>query len=420
MKENSLVIKKTKIEQKIITNYYEVYGEWKQFFLDDREFVVEYSCSIGNVNPSIANIPFITNILPMAWLFDAELFIEEIDDDFFQCLPELKSGYMNMYPDMKFKGKVSPKRVVVNEKLNIDGSACMFSGGADAFHTMISHLEEKPDLVAIWGADVKVNNTSAWEIVESHIAKTAKLNKLNNITIKSYFRAIIKEEALSEFVLPLSGDNWWHGFQHGIGLLGHVAPYAYEYKVGTIYIASSFTEAQKGQYTCASDPMIDNQLKFCGCSVIHDGYNYTRQEKINHICKFSKNNDYTPNLRVCWCSKTGGNCCSCEKCIRTILAIYAEKQNPQEYGFEYSDKEFKGIISNFRYKLRITSKEIGALRYAPIQNAIRRNYSLTEVDKRLKWFYNINIDKIKKTMYVCISTLVWQVSWKLKSGFRKK
>ena len=32
-------------------------------------------------------------------------------------------------------------------------------------------------------------------------------------------------------------------------------------------------------------------------------------------------------------SKGGGNCCKCEKCLRTLLAILVEGYDPHNYGF---------------------------------------------------------------------------------------
>lgn len=410
MNKNCFIIKKTIVENNTIKNYYELSGEWSRFFSKEREFMLEYSSLIKNVDLSISNIPIICNILPMVWVFDAELIVDEIDADFWYCISSLKKGYMDMYSEMKFRGKVTAKKIVPHKHLSASNVACMFSGGADAFHTMLSHIKESPDLISIWGADVDIDNVNAWSVVENHITNTASDYNLKSAFVKSSFRKMINEQELNEFVIPLAKDNWWHGFQHGIGILGHVAPYAYKYQIGKLYIASSFVEAQKGQYTCASDPTIDNYLRFCGCTVIHDGYSYTRQDKIQQICEFSRNNEYKPYLRVCWKSKTGRNCCSCEKCFRTILAIYAERQNPQDYGFEYSDKEFKKMISNFKYKLKSREKEVGVLRYAPIQKAMRKNYHPYEVDYRLKWFYDVHIEKINKTIYTRLATLVKKMS----------
>lgn len=93
---------------------------------------------------------------------------------------------------------------------------------------------------------------------------------------KTNFRSFINERKLNCLVKN-SGDGWWHGFQHGIGLLGHGAPIAYLKGLKCIYIASSYTP--KDNVTCASHPSIDNCVEFCNCHIIHDQYEYSRQEK---------------------------------------------------------------------------------------------------------------------------------------------
>ena len=87
------------------------------------------------------------------------------------------------------------------------------------------------------------------------------------------------ESKLTKLVEKYANDDWWHGFQHGIGLIGHAAPLAYLFNIDNLYIASSYTIKDKGKVTCASDPTIDNYVKFSDCHVIHDGYEYGRQEK---------------------------------------------------------------------------------------------------------------------------------------------
>ncbi len=87
-----------------------------------------------------------------------------------------------------------------------------------------------------------------------------------------------------------SGDGWWHGFQHGIQVIGHAAPITCLMGKSTVYFASSFTSKEKGIITCASDPTIDNHLRFCQVKVVHDGYEFDRQDKVRDLA-FPENGD---------------------------------------------------------------------------------------------------------------------------------
>lgn len=395
---NRIHITEIKADEYRIDYKYEVQGEWKQYFTDEN-FFMEYSKEIEGVPKSIAVIPLLGTILPLAWLFDAEIILDEIDKDFYESIPKFKQGYIEMYPMLDFSGKVTAKDIVDNSKfIQAERNACMFSGGADAFQTLITHVEENPILLSVWGADVAVDNKEGWEVVRKHIELTAKENKLEAVVIRSSFRKIIDEGKLHRYVMRLANDGWWHGFHHGIGILTLAAPIAYRYGIKNLYIASSFTIEDKGKVTCASDPTIDNFVRFGKCQVVHDGYEFNRQQKIHRICEYSRQTGKGIPLRVCWKSVAGTNCCKCEKCYRTILAILAEKEDPRNYGFEYSKREFKKIIYDLKYNMdaEIWFNKKRCRSYFPIQEAMKKNYSLREVPFDLRWFYKMNVYAIEE------------------------
>ena len=96
--KNSIHIKNMHVLKNRIDYQYEVEGEWKQVFNLKDSFFVEYSQEISNVDESIAVIPFLSNILPISWLFDAEIIVDSIDKDFVECIENVKKGYKDMYP----------------------------------------------------------------------------------------------------------------------------------------------------------------------------------------------------------------------------------------------------------------------------------------------------------------------------------
>ncbi|WP_026665739.1 hypothetical protein [Butyrivibrio sp. FC2001] len=376
-------------ENKIICNY-SVEGDWEEVFHKDEQFFLEYNVDISKVPESVAIIPFLANVLPIAWVCDAKIIVPSLDKDFYDSIPEFKKGYQDMFPMIDFKGNLEVGDIVSNEIEDQDGAISFFSGGVDAFNTLTCHLDEKPALITLWGADVKLDDVDGWKKVESHIEETGREFGLDHIIVKSSFRTFLDEWKMSQKVLS-SGDNWWHGFQHGLGIISHAAPVMFALGKKHIYFASSFTAADKGKYKCASDPTIDNHIRFCGADVIHDGYEFSRQNKVHNITQFAKRSGNKLSLRVCWESKGGSNCCDCEKCWRTILAIYAEGFDPREFGFEYDD--FGKLLRRmhmYRDKMRQNSRS----RYNPIQEALHKNYTLDSVNKDLRWFYNADIDHI--------------------------
>lgn len=387
---NKCTINEVLVQGHSVTCKFTMEGEWKKYFVAD-SVNIEYSIDISDVPAGVAVIPFLANILPIAWISDAKIVLKELDKSFYDSIAEFKKGYIDMYPMLEFKGEIDVENIVDCQRSG-NGAIAFFSGGVDAFNTLVKHAEEKPTLVTLWGADVKLSDEEGWKKVETHIKSTAEEFGIDYVSVKSEFRTFLKEWPLS-MAVEKSGDGWWHGFQHGIGIICHAAPIAYAMGKSVIYFASSFTAKDKGKVTCASDPTIDNFVRFCGAKVVHDGYEYDRQAKIHNIVDYSQKEKVSIPLRVCWESTGGSNCCKCEKCWRTILGVYAEGVNPKEYGFDYND--FSELC-----KLIYSKRELLAWhrdsRYAPIQARVREVYTKDTVEPKLKWFYNINLDSLQR------------------------
>lgn len=390
---NTIKISAPKISENRIDYEYEIAGNWSNVFLSNEKFFIEYNRDISEAPESVAIIPLLCNILPIAWVYDAEIYIDSCDKVFFDSIPEFKKGYEGMYPHMQFKGNINAKIIESNSYQKDSGAAAFFSGGVDAFNTLVQHIEEKPVLLTIWGADVKLEDEKGWENVLEHLKNTAVEFNIDYVTIKSNFRKFINTGVINDKTMDISKDNWWHGFQHGIGIIGHAAPVCYVMSKTVVYFASSFTAADKGTVTCASDPTIDNFVRFGSTHVVHDGYEFDRQDKIHNIVEYCRENDSKIALRVCWQSTGGKNCCGCEKCWRTILGIIAEGEKSANYDMEYTTVQLKNY-----HKIYFNKKNIPDYRrdsvYAKIQRVMRQNCKCEELPKELQWFYNIDIKEL--------------------------
>ena len=331
-----IIVNSISINKNIINIKYRVEGKINKFFNEKEEFFVEYEENMEDVPKGIAVIPFVVNVLPIIWLTDSKLSLSELDKVFFESIPKFKQGYKDMYKDVEFKGSIDVKNIVDYSYIPQNKCAAFFSGGVDSYSTLINHLDEKPDLVALWGSDVRFEDVKGWHRVKNNITETANEYGLKTVFIKSSFRRFIYEGNLeNEFYNKLK-DGWWHGIQHSIGLIGHIAPYAWKYKLSTQYIASTFCNRDKN-VTCASYPTIDENVKFGGCKVVHDQFNFNRQDKIEYLISYCKNKQKKIKLRVCWKSDGGNNCCTCEKCFRTIVGLLIEGEDPNNYGFDIDD-----------------------------------------------------------------------------------
>ena len=147
-----------------------------------------YSCSGCEIVPkSILVIPFVCNVLPIIWLTNSNLIIQELDKTFFNSIQEFKKGYINMYPQLEFKGNITANELINNyyePKVNL----VLFSGGIDAICTVLRHQYENLNLLTLWGsADFPTNDTKGWNIQWENIKYNAKQLGFTPYYIKTNF-----------------------------------------------------------------------------------------------------------------------------------------------------------------------------------------------------------------------------------------
>lgn len=410
---NKVVVRETTIEGNKIRYRFALSGPWKNAFREE-SLDINYGMDVSTVPDGIAVIPLLANILPIAWVYDAEVSVPTCDSDFFNCLPDVKRGYERMYPMMRFGGELEVGRLEANSG-DRSGAICFFSGGMDAFDTLIRHVDEAPLLLTLRGADVSLDDDEGWDRVRCHIGEVGRDFGIDWLTVETSFRGFLDQDVLNSKV-ELSGDDWWHGFQHGLGLIGHAAPVAYLMGKETVYIASSFTAEDAGT-TCASDPSIDNHIRFCGACVVHDGYECSRQGKARNIVRFSRETGTPVKLRVCWESEGGSNCCTCEKCGRTILELMAEGADPRDFGFGYSRGQLDYLMRKLHYYLIIHYPQF----YRDIANAARDNG--VELPACARWVLSPNVERIcsngRKRLLNRAYGALWRLASRAKRGGAK-
>lgn len=310
----------------------------------EKEYLIEYGFDITHIPDSILTVPFLANLLPIVWVYDAEIHVDEIDEDFLMCLDDVKRAYSEMYPNIKFKGTIITNKIVSNDIVDDKNrSMLFFSGGVDAVYSLINLRKELPLLCTIWGSDLFFQDKEGWNNVSLQVRETAQDFGLDYTFIKTSFRSILNYNILNKDFAKPSHENWWHGFQHGIAILAHGAPIAYYFGIRRINLVATVSVKSIEDYTCASTPAIDNNVKFCGCYCIHEGVESSRNDKIRRICRFSRTANKKIRLRVCWEQRTGSNCCLCEKCARTYMAIFSEGYDPIEFGFDLSPEIYQTV-----------------------------------------------------------------------------
>jgi len=313
-----------------------------KYFNTKDPFFVSYGEDVSQVPLSIAVIPFLANLAPIAWFAGFDIEVEELDTDFFKSLNEIQVEFRNNFKELNnINSQIKVSKLVKNN-IEGDNSAMLFSGGVDAYATYFRNQNKNLDLITIHGADVELNDFKQWNSVV-YLNENENLLKKNK---KHYIKSNLRTFYTYQVDLLLNDSGWWGKVQHGLALNCLIAPLSIKYNYTTIFIASSYTDNIKISW--GSTPEIDNKIKWADTSIIHDGYSLKRQEKVNLIVNEVKNNDEKIKVRVCYSELNKDiNCSKCEKCYRTIFGIILSNDNPNNYGFSINEKVYESVIKYF-------------------------------------------------------------------------
>lgn len=326
----------------------EVSDDLRKYFRETT-FFTDFTFNVEDLPNSILVVPVLTNLLPFSWLTDSVIWVNEIDYDFYNCIQPLKTAFRELHPDSRIRGTLIAAKCVLNTSSKTQKSLQLFTGGIDATATLLRIIDQEPILF----------NTNGWYLhssEENNIVYDADYSAITNIAARHNIKAEFVKSNFGTFITASifeknTGVNWWFSCQHSLAFLGCAMVAGYKYGVSTIYIASSYTF---GQYVvCISDPRIDNCIKCAGIQTIHDGYELSRQDKVSLIVNYQKKQNKDINIRVC--SFNTHNCCSCEKCFRSMLALIAEgADDVAKYGFILDDtllNKLKYFIENMAMEL---------------------------------------------------------------------
>jgi len=308
---NRLTIKSVEATNNRLSVRFDCAGQIRKFFTEN-VFFVEYDTSIEDVPEAFLVIPFLASACPVAWACRADVYVETVDENFLAALGEVKKTLQRFYPEVGFSGNIHADNIVKPDVGLHSKSMMLFSGGADSLFTYIKHQDEKPVLICVNGADVELTNHEAWntvmELSNDFSSKTG--SKLR--TVQSNFRAILDELMIATYYENCISVSWWEGVMHGLALLGLCAPLTYIDNIRKLYIASSYTKEFPEPW--GSHPDVDNNVKWTGTTVMHDGYEFSRQKKLDVIADYIKTSKHKFVIRSCWEGETekNANCSVCE------------------------------------------------------------------------------------------------------------
>lgn len=416
-RDRTITLTEMSVSDNRIDFMFDASDDMKRYFRPSRHFFAQYDCDISRVPRGVLVIPFLCNVMQIAWLADATVNIDECDGEFILSLGRLRDAYRVMYPDRSLGGSLNVKTVQSND-VKFDRTAQLYTGGMDATTTFIRHHEEKPLLIQEYGFydENKFKGTAYCDDVRSErnfrsdidaAQRFAALHGTGTAFIRANYGTFIDVDEVNSLCHDMRGESFWHGIHHAMAILGAAAPAAYAHEAGTIYIASSFSVGNT--YPCASDPTTDNEFRFAGTHVIHDGYELKDADKARILTEYQKNAGKQLPLRVC--SWNDANCCKCEKCLRRMLQLNAEGGDPSKFGFSmtqslaettkdflYTDIQFftQKNISKWKTIIRRTEKNYDNLFDRQVADYLRTYDFENEKKRGLIRYYRKNFFSILK------------------------
>lgn len=213
--------------------------------------------------------------------------------------------YSENFPDFRSVA-ITAEHLVAAAPSTQTRRASFFSGGVDSFFTLLKGQEDITDIITLRGFDMSLGDHVRWEQTRSAAQSVASSLGLGFHELESNFGSILK--AFGQWV------------EHGHGLALASAARALAANFAEVRIPGSYTV--ETQVPWGSSMFTDPEFSDEALTIAHDACSATRADKTVYI---STNELALRYLRVCPGSKNDGqfNCCRCEKCLRTMVALYA-------------------------------------------------------------------------------------------------
>lgn len=321
-----------------------------QDFLRESTFFIEYepTTNLTKLPFSIVTVPFVMCMMPIIWASNRTWTINSIDKELYESLKVLRSVFKLFYPSLSWEGDLVPKKIKMNASKQVKDSkhiSVLFSGGLDAVCSSFRHNNKEQLLITLHGYDVPFGKKTMWHNVQQQCQGFADKYGHQISFIHFNFRSVINVQKLAKISKEI--PVWIEYTSEALSHIGVAIPLLFERGYAKILMASSVT--QEYPFAYGTHPAIDNFIACAGINAFHDGVKLTRLEKVKTVKKIAENQHIAkPVLRVCWGNdKQGGNCCMCEKCLRTMHEILILGEDLATWGFNCSLKELKHNTEKF-------------------------------------------------------------------------
>jgi hypothetical protein len=267
---------------------------------------VEYRGSVSG-----SGNPWLVCLAPLAISLGEPLKIDEpVDPLLLKNVQGLIKLWKNWYPRLHLI-RIEAPNVAPVRTAGPPRTGAFFSGGVDAFFTVLRHQEpiqswehiHIDDLIFVWGFDVPLDKPDAFDRTHRALQSAAKELGKNLVVVASNLKTT-----------RLERDAEWGALWHGSGIVS--TGLALEKRYTQLVIASTYSYVNLAPW--GSHPLSDPLLSTLSTRVIHDDVSFSRAEKTEVV---ARSDMALRTLRVCWNARSERNCSYCNKCFRTMATL---------------------------------------------------------------------------------------------------
>ena len=390
----TIALDRIEVRNNVVEYHYSVSQKLKRFFKTDKMFI-EYDEAMDGVPMSLLSIPFVSCMAGLMWITDCTVFVDEIDKTFYESLFRLKRAYQELHYDFQLKGLLVPSIIATNDLRESSESLLLFGGGVDCHSSFLRNRDKISHFCNIYGWLNDLNQENkADESDKKHTADYAQRMGVQALHVRSNFASQFNLRKIDVSFYSKIYPGYWYGFLHSMAFISIAIPLCFKKDIANIIIASSFTKGRTN-VRCGSYITTDSQFAYEGNgAVLHDGFELSRQQKVKLIVDYQKKSGQPYPIQVC--SFNDHNCCECEKCFRTIIAIVAENGDPRQFGFEYEGslkQHWENVINR---KIAQWASEKENYYYQQTGQRMIENYEEIEDKEFVDWFLSIDLYKAKR------------------------
>jgi len=316
---------------------YEVSGRAHRFFEGCSPLFAEYDQDLSDCPDAIACVPFLANVLPIAWFggFDVRVH-PEVDAVFADAEPRLFDVYRRMYPRHRLRPALQARRTT---SVAWEGTRelVLFSGGVDSVAAAVDLLGGDVEAAMVRGGDIPGVDDRAWEfrsaLLRDHPVLRGRSRHVVHANLRGFYASPVQSLCL----------GWWGAVQHGPAGLGLMAPLAWARRVARVHLASSRMQPW------GSSKDGDESVRYGSASCISADADVARVVKLRRIVDWAAAHDVT-DLRLAVCMHQGPNCGRCDKCLSTLVLLVSVGVDPRPWGIPMDDDSYPAIFRSLAGK----------------------------------------------------------------------